>query len=113
MARVASRWVSITEPARAAITNLAVRLGLALSREESGNPVARLDPATIERRLREAGFSRVRSQRYAMYYRHYPGSIFARLSGRGLLGPTIWGWRAANAVIGRKGNKLATFGERR
>ena len=42
MARVARRWVVVTEPARASITRLAVRLGLALETEEAGNRVARV-----------------------------------------------------------------------
>ena len=37
MARVARRAVSVTEPARAAVTAAAVRVGLALEQEEAGN----------------------------------------------------------------------------
>ncbi len=44
MARVARRWVVITEPAQAWLTRLAVRLGLALDTEPAGNRVARLSP---------------------------------------------------------------------
>ena len=107
MARVAARGMSITEPARAATTKLAVRLGIAQSREESGNLVARLDPAAVEMRLEEAGFSVVRSQRYAMYYRHHPGGVFALLSRPWLIAVVTAGWRAANLVLGPIGNKVA------
>lgn len=112
MARVAFRGVSITEPARSALTKLAVRLGLALSREESGNLVARLDPAAVGILLYEAGFSVVQSRRYAMYYRHHPGRVFALLSRARLLPTATAGWRAANLVLGRVGNKLAIVAER-
>lgn len=113
MARVARRWVSITEPAKAAATQLAVRLGLALEREESGNLVARLDSAAVECELRAAGFEVIQSQRYAMYYRHFPGRIFAALSRPGLYELATTGWRIANAATGRIGNKLSVVAERR
>lgn len=113
MARVAAHWVSITEPARAAATQIAVRLGIALDREESGNVVARLEPALVEHYLRETGFRVVRSQRYAMYYRHFPGRIFEALSRPGLYGLATTCWRVANVALGRVGNKLAVVAERR
>ncbi len=56
MARVARRWVSVTEPARAVATSIAVRAGVALEREESGNRVARRTPAEVAGVLRTAGF---------------------------------------------------------
>lgn len=112
MARVADRGISITEPARAALTKLAVKFGLALSREESGNLVARLEPAAVRIRLQEAGFSVVWSERYAMYYRHRPGRVFALLSRPRLLLIATAGWRAANFVLGRVGNKLTIVAER-
>lgn len=107
MARVANRGMSITEPARAAATALAVRLGIALSREESGNLVARLDPAVVRISLQGAGFSVIRSQRYVMYYRHHPGRLLALLSQPWLLAFVTAGWRVANFALGRLGNKLA------
>jgi SAM-dependent methyltransferase/uncharacterized protein YbaR (Trm112 family) len=112
MARVADRGMSITEPARAALTKVAVKFGLALSREESGNLVARLEPRAVADRLREAGFSTVRSERYAMYYRHRPGRVFTLLSRPRLLLIATAGWRAANFVLGRVGNKLTIVAER-
>jgi uncharacterized protein YbaR (Trm112 family)/SAM-dependent methyltransferase len=113
MTRVAHRGMSITEPARAAVTRLAVRFGLALSREESGNIVARLDPDAVASHLEAAGFSVVRSQRYAMYYRHHPGRVIALLSRPSLLAISTRAWHAANMVLGRVGNKLAIVAERR
>jgi ubiquinone/menaquinone biosynthesis C-methylase UbiE/uncharacterized protein YbaR (Trm112 family) len=112
MARVARRWVSISEPARAAATALAVRAGVSLEREEAGNRVARLDPAAVVELLRDAGFTPLAAKRYAMYYRHEPGPIFGLLSRRRIYPVVRAGWRVANAMIGRYGNKVAIVAER-
>ena len=47
MARVRGGALSVNEPARAAMTAVAVRLGLALAREEAGNEVIRLSPQEV------------------------------------------------------------------
>jgi SAM-dependent methyltransferase len=112
MARVARKWVSVSEPAQAAATGLAVRLGLAQRQEAAGNRVARLRPSDVAAFLSSAGFRPLASQRYVMYYRHEPGSIFRLLSGRSLLPFTKTGWRAGNAVFGRVGNKMVVVAER-
>jgi len=106
MARVARRAVCITEPARATVTTIGVRLGIALDREEAGNRVARLEPAAVASSLQAAGFHVVRADRYAMYYHHEPGRLTALLSRQLLLASTIRGWRLANRIVGRVGNKL-------
>jgi uncharacterized protein YbaR (Trm112 family) len=105
MARVA-RAVSITEPARAAGTQLAVKLGLALEKEESGNVVARLRPQDVSAQLAKLGFRTLSRGRYLMYYPHEPGRLFGLLSRRGLFWLTRTSWRAGNAVVGRFGNKM-------
>ncbi len=112
MARVARFWVSISEPARAAATAMAVRAGISLEREEAGNRVARLDPASVAERLHDAGFASVVADRYAMFYRHEPGRIFSLLSRRGIFPLVRAGWRVANKVVGRYGNKVAIVAER-
>ncbi len=112
MARVARHWVSVTEPARAAATSVAVRAGVALEREESGNRVARLTPAEVIEVLRAASFRPIVAERYAMYYRHEPGSVFRALSQRGIFPLVRVGWRMGNAVIGRFGNKMVVVAER-
>lgn len=106
MARVARRAVCINEPARAAATAIGVRLGLALDREEAGNPVARLELGPTSRALESAGLRIVRAERYAMYYRHVPGRITSWLSRGQVLRASVLGWRLANRVAGRFGNKL-------
>ncbi|MBA3717023.1 MAG: methyltransferase domain-containing protein [Actinobacteria bacterium] len=113
MARVARLAVSITEPARAAATRLAVRIGLALDREEAGNRVARLDPAEVAALLRARGLDVVRAERYGMLYRHHPGAPSRLLSRERLFPLTVAALRAANAVAGPLGNKMTVQAVRR
>lgn len=112
IARVARRWVSVTEPARAAATAIAVRAGLALRREEAGNLVARLMPDEVLTSLATAGFRPLLAERYAMYYRHEPGVLFRLLSHRSIFPTVRWGWRLGNALLAKGGNKLVVVAER-
>jgi SAM-dependent methyltransferase len=111
MARVGSA-VSITEPARAAGTQAAVKLGLALQREESGNVVVRLRPQDVSAGLEKLGFRTLGRGRYLMYYRHEPGRFLGLLSRRGIFLLSRTSWRAANAVLGRFGNKMTVVAAR-
>ena len=112
MARVARSAVCVSEPARARITALAVRAGLALEREEAGNRVGRLDAEAVEAELRRKGFRILESRRYGMYYRHEPGRLVRLLSHRGFFTAATTSFRLANAVAGRFGNKLAVVAVR-
>ena len=112
MARVARRWVVVTEPARASVTRFAVRLGLALETEEAGNRVARMEPSEVAAFLEARGYTVLRAERYAMYYPHHPGAVFSLLS-RPFVFPMVRvGWRVANALLGRFGNKMVVVAER-
>lgn len=112
MARVARRWVVVSEPARASITRLAVRVGLALDTEPAGNRVARLEPRQVASFLAARGYVVLRADRYAMYYPHHPGAVFRFLS-RPVIYPIVRvGWRIANALLGRFGNKMVVVAER-
>jgi glycosyltransferase involved in cell wall biosynthesis/SAM-dependent methyltransferase len=112
MARVARRWVVVSEPARASVTRLAVRLGLALETEEAGNRVARMEPSEVAAFLEARGFVVLRAERYAMYYPHHPGAVFSLLS-RPIVFPIVRaGWHLANALLGRFGNKMVVLAER-
>lgn len=113
MARVSARWVAITEPARAGLTRLAVRLGLALDREPAGNRVIRFDPASVTRHLGSQGFGQLRAARYAMFYRHQPGRIMSLLSLPGVIAVSKAGYRLADRILGRAGNKLVIVASRR
>jgi glycosyltransferase involved in cell wall biosynthesis/SAM-dependent methyltransferase/uncharacterized protein YbaR (Trm112 family) len=112
MTRVARHWVVITEPARASATRLAIRLGLALDREDAGNRVIRLEPSEVTAYLEARGFTVLRAERYAMYYPHRPGKIFRLLSLPVVYPIVRLGWRAANALLGRFGNKMVIVAER-
>ncbi len=112
MARVARRWVVVTEPAQASVTRLAIRLGLALETEEAGNRVARMEPSEVAAFLEARGYRVLRAERYAMYYPHRPGAVFKLLS-RPVVFPIVRrGWRLTNALLGRFGNKLVVVAER-
>jgi SAM-dependent methyltransferase len=107
MARVARHGVSLTEPAQAAVTAVAVRLGLALEVEESGNRVQRLGADWVATRLQAHGWRVVGADRYAMYYRHVPGPAMRLLSRTRLLPGAKAAVIAANRLIGPAGNKLS------
>lgn len=113
LSRVASHAVSVNEPARAAATRLAVRIGLSEETEEAGNRVERLDPASIAAALERNGFSVVRCERYAMVYRHEPGRAAQLLSRRPLRPLVRLSIHGFNAVLGRIGNKLTVQAVRR
>jgi SAM-dependent methyltransferase len=106
MARVAARAVSVNEPAVATVTAIAVRLGLALEREEAGNRVARLTLDEITDVLQERGFRTVEAHRYAMYYKHAPGRVMWLLSRKTTLPIAKAAVTSFNRVAGRIGNKL-------
>ncbi len=107
MARVASTAVSVNEPARAGLTDAAVRVGLAFEWEEAGNRIARMDPDAITGRLGSRGFRTVDSQRYGMYHGHVAGRIARGLSRERLVGPSTTALREVNRIAGALGNKLA------
>jgi 2-polyprenyl-3-methyl-5-hydroxy-6-metoxy-1,4-benzoquinol methylase len=112
MTRVAREGVLILEPAQAALTRVAVRMGIAEDVEEAGNYVYRLVPDRVAECLRQAGFERVAWQRTLMYYPHAPFSWFRWFDHA----PLFWLFRAvfggANLLFGQWGNKLALAGVR-
>lgn len=106
LARIATKAVSVNEPADALGTALMVRLGVSLAVEGAGNRVARLRSDEVAAILVSAGFDDVRCHRYLMYYQHEPGRLL-RLASRPML---RHGYRAvvrlADRALGRWGNKL-------
>jgi glycosyltransferase involved in cell wall biosynthesis/SAM-dependent methyltransferase len=113
MLRTARNSVSVNEPARARATLVAARVGLAEHYEDAGNFIARIDPSEIESVVRQAGFEIVKSERYAMLYRHEPGKVSQLLSRPGLFGVARNGLRLLNAVLGAHGNKMTLQAVRR
>ena len=106
MARVARRAVSVNEPARAALTAAAVRAGLALEREEPGNRVWRLSLGEVSSLLEARGFRVVQAERYAMVYRHRPGTVSRVLSGARAWPIASRALRVLDPIGARIGNKL-------
>jgi SAM-dependent methyltransferase len=105
LARVARRGLSINEPADALGTAVMVKLGVSQTWEDSGNRVARLRPEEVAEELARDGFE-VFAGRYLMYYKHEPGAVM-RLASSPLLRRAYRGAvTAANAALGRWGNKL-------
>lgn len=113
MCRVARVGVMVSEPARASLTRLAVMCGIAQEIEDAGNVVARLETDRMRSFLGQQGFGVARCARYAMFYRHHPGLPTRVLSAPGLFEFAVVGFRIANAVLGRIGNKLVVVGVRR
>ena len=68
---------------------------------------ARLGVEEVTAALRACGFRVVRTEQYGMYYRHRPGRVAALLSAPPLYAVSVAALRAANAIAGRAGNKLA------
>lgn len=107
MARVASCGVSVNEPAEAALTALAVRIGLAQNEEEAGNVVRRLRPEDVAEAVRSQGFEPLAAERYAMLYRHEAGPLYKLLSRPALSGMGLAAIRAGDRLLGGVGNKLS------
>lgn len=106
MARVADVAISLNEPARAALTNLGIKLGVALEVETAGNRVARLSVPEVSEQLQELSFSVVHASRYGMFYRHHPGAVMRWFSRAPLLPVATSAIRWANRALGSVGNKL-------
>jgi hypothetical protein len=113
MLRTSGRAISINEPARAQVTLLAARIGLAEHCEEAGNFIARLDPETLAAEVSAAGYDVVKNERYAMIYRHKPGRAAQILSKPGLRTVTRVTLEALNVAAGAVGNKLTLQAVRR
>ncbi len=107
MRRVARDCLLVTEPARAAVTALAVRLGIALEEEDAGNRVERVSGEQIAGFIADDGWHVVGVDRYAMYYRHEPGYWMRFFSRRRTFPVARFAIAAFNRVLGRFGNKLA------
>ena len=107
LARVATSAVAISEPARAGLTRVAVRAGVARDVEEAGNAVARVDPDEVLALLARAGFPDGRATRYAMHYDPAVGRLARLLSRARLRGPAGTAAGALAAAGGAWGNKVA------
>lgn len=112
MCRVARRCVLVTEPSRAAVTTIAVRLGVALELEDAGNRVERVSAEQIGGHLALHGFQLIGACRYAMYYQHEPGRWMRFFSRRRSFPVARLMITAFNAALASMGNKLSVRAER-
>jgi SAM-dependent methyltransferase len=112
MARVARHAVLILDPARAALTRLAVRLGIAVDVEDAGNQVKRLVPENVAAILREEGFLCVAWHRSLMYYPHKAFAWFTWFDNPVLFSLFRVVFASTNVLVGRWGNKLALAANR-
>lgn len=110
MARVARRAAVVSEPAAAAVTRVAMYLGVAGEVEEAGNRVNRLTDAQVRRVLLGNGARAVRSGRYLMFYRHQPLRVFRWFEGRRAFAAFRAAFTVGNTLVGRWGNKLTVCG---
>lgn len=107
MARVARRGVLILDPAQAAITTIAILLGVAVKVEDAGNEVKRLAAYDVAAILHSAGYQNVCWRRTLMYYPHQPLGWFRWFDKPTAFGVFRVAFLCVNLVFGRFGNKLA------
>lgn len=112
MARVTRGALIIMDPTVAALTKLAVKLGIAVDVEDAGNEVKRLVPSEVAACLRERGFGQIRWRRTLMYYPHQPTGWFKLLSSPLLFWAAKGAFLTANRVVGNWGNKLSLGAQR-
>jgi ubiquinone/menaquinone biosynthesis C-methylase UbiE len=113
MARIAKRAVSVNEPAQAAVTRVAIHAGISSVQEEAGNYIWRLDVNEVASMLEQCGFDVLEASRYAMFYRHNPGSVTAWLSHEPLFFAARTALLVFNRLAGRIGNKMTVQAVRR
>lgn len=107
MLRVARTAVAVNEPARAAVTELAIWLRLSERVEGAGNHVARLTADAVLRGLVADGrFAISRRERYPMYYKKSLIPIFEILSREPIFTFARLAQIALERIVDGAGNKL-------
>jgi ubiquinone/menaquinone biosynthesis C-methylase UbiE len=106
MARIARYGVLILDPVRAALTRLAVWLGIAVDVEDAGNEVKRLVPSKIAAILHAQSYRDVRWERTLMYYPHCPPGWFRWFDNPVPFRSFCLFFAVVNCAAGRWGNKL-------
>lgn len=113
MCRVARGYVLLSEPCHALVTEIAIRLGIALTVEDAGNRVERLSLAQVRDCLNDHGFDIVGADRYGMYYRHKPNWAMRFFSRRRAFRLARLSVGMFNRSLGSVGNKLSVRAVRR
>ncbi len=112
MARVARHELVVMEPACAALTRLAVAVGLAADVEPAGNAVRRLNAARVRARIAACGWRHVRAARDFVYYQPWTFAIYRMADGFPLFAVSVQAYRLLNLAFGRWGNSLKVVARR-
>ena len=112
MARVARHELVVMEPARAALTRLAVAAGLAAAVEPAGNVVRRLSAARCRAHIQACGWRHVRSARDLVYYQRWTFGIYRLANRDPLFAAFVLIYRLLNLALGRWGNSLKVVARR-
>jgi len=112
MARVAKHELVVMEPASAALTRLAVAVGLAADVEPAGNAVRRLNATGIRERLEARGWRHVRSARDFVYYQPWTFAIYRMADRLPVFAVFVLAYRLLNLASGRWGNSLKVVARR-
>ena len=112
MARVARQELVVMEPARAALTRLAVAIGLAADVEPAGNTVRRLNAAEVRARVQARGWRHVHSCRDFVYYQPWTFAIYRMADRFPVFTVSVLAYRLLNLAFGRWGNSLKVVARR-
>ena len=112
MARVAKHELVVMEPACAALTRLAVAVGLAAAVEPAGNAVRRLNATGVRVRIEARGWRRVRSARDFVYYQPWTFAIYRMADRFPVFTVFVLTYRLLNLAFGRWGNSLKVVARR-
>lgn len=112
MARVAKHELVVMEPASAALTRLAVAVGLAADVEPAGNAVRRLNAAGVRARIEARSWRHVRSARDFVYYQPWTFAIYRMADRFPLFAVFVLAYRLLNLAFGRWGNSLKVVARR-
>lgn len=112
MARVARRELVVMEPARAALTRLAVVVGLAADVEPAGNVVRRLSAEEVRSHTRAHGWRCVRSARDLVYYQRWTFALYRLANRDPVFAVFVLAHRLLNLAVGRWGNSLKVVARR-
>ena len=112
MARVARHELVVMEPARAALTRVAVAMGLAADVEPAGNVVRRLSATAVRAQIQARGWRRVRSGRDFVYYQPWTFATYRLANPSPVFLVFVLMYRLLNLAIGRWGNSLKIVARR-
>lgn len=112
MARIARYELVAVEPARAALTRLAVAVGLAADVEPAGNTVQRLSACRATACIRQRGWRSVQSARDLVYYQPWTFGIYRLANRSAVFAVFVLTYRLLNSVVGRWGNSLKVVARR-